>query len=347
MTAPLLSVCIPVYNCANYLPFALDSILAQCDERVEIIVYDGGSTDSTPQVMASYRQARLQYHRAKSRGGIDADLASCVGYASGEFCWLFSGDDVMRPGALAKALAWVRSGADVIVCRHSICDIDMRFLHEHPVLWPTHEGLIAEFSDAGQRRTWFSKAATTEAFFSFLSGIIVRRRTWDAGDVHPELGKSCWALAARLLSLADRGLRVLYVPEICLDQRGENDSFASAGVVNRYRIAIEGYQLLGNLLFGSGSLEAFHIRRVLRNEFSLEMFLMAKVLCKRNPLRESRSLLDSLYARLHSDPSIRSQCCLWAYRLTPVWVAVMLRSLVRRFRVARESYRSKVQREHT
>lgn len=338
MTAVTLSVCIPVYNCGEYLAFAIDSILCQADASVEVIVYDGASTDDTPQVMQAYTRAGVRYVRGNSRGGIDADLATCIGYARGEYCWLFSGDDVMRPGAMARALERIRTGADVMLCRHTICDIRMQVQYDYVVLRPPQEPAEVEFADLNQRRSWFARAASTEAFFSFLSGIVVRKEAWDRGNANPAFAGSCWAHAVRLLSLGNESLRVAYVPEVWLDQRGENDSFAQAGVVNRYRLAIEGYQAIADSLFGHDSFEAFHIRRVLRYEFKLEMFLSAKILCEQNPGRESSRLLNSLYERLHCDGSLRSFGLLWTYRATPAWFAAALRGAVRRWRRLRQGW---------
>ena len=237
----------------------------------------------------------------------------------------------MRPGALGRAITWLGEEPDVLLCRHSICDIRMRFLFDHHVIF-TQEPVDVDFGQADQRLRWFAGAATTEAFFSFLSGIIVRKATWQRGQMHSEFVTSCWAHAVRLLALAPEGLRVIHVPEVWLDQRGENDLFVAAGVVNRYRIAIEGYHKIGAYLFGPSSDEAYHLRRVLRREFTLRMFLNAKVLCRENPARESRVLLDSLYRQLHSDRTLGSAFLLWAYRLTPAWLAAGLRRSIRAIR---------------
>src|SRR2546421_12325536 len=98
--APVLSFCIPVHNFGAFLPATLESILPQMHGALEIVVFDGGSTDNTPELMGDIcaRDPRVRYLRRDVRGGIDADLASCIDAALGEYCWLFSGDDTLQSG---------------------------------------------------------------------------------------------------------------------------------------------------------------------------------------------------------------------------------------------------------
>lgn len=326
-----LSICMPVYNCAEFLGQALDSILTQADEQVEVIVYDGGSTDGTAVLIGKYIQTlpNLHYYRSDKRGGIDVDLSRCVELAQGEFCWLFSGDDIMRPGAIARALESIVSRCDVYICAHTICNRNMDFIQEYPALFPNHF-LEVEFSERLSRKQWFERAMTTEAFFSFMSGLIVRRSKWMDGKLPDEFNGSCWGHVARLFGLLNSGLRVCNVAEIWLDKRGGNDSFTDKGIVNRFRIAIEGYQKIANVYFGEESLEALHIRRVIRNEFGLGMFLSAKWLCKNAPLNEDKKLLDKLVRITYSDLSLRNQLCHFLYHAIPVRLYGLVRSIYRR-----------------
>src|SRR6516225_2096630 len=66
---PLVSILVPAYNAAGYLREALDSLLAQTYENIEIILLDDASTDATPQVAAEYAD-RIQYIRQPRNLGI-------------------------------------------------------------------------------------------------------------------------------------------------------------------------------------------------------------------------------------------------------------------------------------
>jgi abequosyltransferase len=299
----------------------LDSILPQTREGIEVVVYDGGSTDGTLALMAVYTKVwpNFHYHRGIARGGIDADLITCVSYAKGDYCWLFSGDDVMRRDGIERALEWIKQEADVYICKHTICSREMVISHEHPVMKPD-QLFTANLANFSERMEWFQRAMTSEAFFSFLSGLIIRREKWQSGELPEAFNKSCWGHVARYFGLVTSGLTVCYVAEVWLDQRGDNDSFADKGVVNRFRIGIGGYHQLSDNFFGHNSIEAFHIRRVIRNEFDIKKFLLAKYLCHKYPERESKEQLDRLVRMTYGDGSLASIINLIMYFWMPIFL---------------------------
>ena len=51
---PLVSIIIPAYNYARFLPFAVDSALNQSYSKVEVIVVNDGSKDETHEIAQSY-----------------------------------------------------------------------------------------------------------------------------------------------------------------------------------------------------------------------------------------------------------------------------------------------------
>ena len=123
-----LSICIPTYNFGNFIGQTLDSIIPNLTDEVEVIILDGGSTDDTEQVVSQKQQIspQIYYHRQNYRGGIDKDISKAISLASGNYCWPFSADDIMMPGAVNALLPLIRSDFDIYLCEHTVCDVEMR-----------------------------------------------------------------------------------------------------------------------------------------------------------------------------------------------------------------------------
>jgi glycosyltransferase involved in cell wall biosynthesis len=99
---PLVSVMIGVYNAVRYVGEAIDSVLAQTYEPIELIVVDDGSDDGTRDVIARYGSAlRLVSQR---RGGIGAGRNRAVATASGDFFAFLDGDDRFVPDKIERQL---------------------------------------------------------------------------------------------------------------------------------------------------------------------------------------------------------------------------------------------------
>jgi len=237
----------------------------------------------------------------------------------------------MREGAIRRAFEWIGLGCDLYICEHTLCDRNMRIRRSYPVLFP-NTPFDANLSNRDAREEWFRRAVSTEAFFSFMSSLVVKRSKWLSGRLLTEFDGSCWAHVARFFDLMDKDLRVSYVAETWLDQRGGNDSFRGNGIVRRYGLAIEGFNRISDRFFSRGSIEAFNLRRVIRFEFTLAMFLDAKLLCAEKPSMESKVALDELVRQTYCDPSPSSALLKGIYRATPIWSLRMARSILRYLR---------------
>ncbi len=319
MARPKLSVSIPVYNFAAFLPETLDSIFAQDGVAdVDVVVVDGASTDNTADVVARYTDAHpnMRYVRLHAKGGIDRDMAQAVDHANGDYVWLFSGDDLMLPGALAKARARIAGGHDLYLCKH----LEHRRKEGDDVEWAvtsSNAETTVAFADADARRRYFADASTAEAFFSFMGGLILRRVKWQSIPLDERFIGCCYAHAARLMSLMPLGLTMQFVPEAWQWRRPDNDSFMGGSVIERFALAIDGYHFLADTLWGHDSVEAFHIRRVIRNENHLWVLLYGKFMSEIDPQRESRVLLDRLVQKAYCDNIFGNFLMKLRYRLTP------------------------------
>src|SRR5258705_7356831 len=111
---PLVSVVIPTFNQAAYLREAIDSVLAQTWGNRECIVVDDGSTDGTPEIIASYGD-RIVALRQDNRGAANA-LNAGIRAARGELiCWL-SSDDAYLATKLEVQVAALLARPDAGLC---------------------------------------------------------------------------------------------------------------------------------------------------------------------------------------------------------------------------------------
>lgn len=96
------SVLVPSYNCAHYLPQALDSALGQTFTDFEILVIDDGSTDNTRAVVEEYRKRhpdKIRYIHQENQGLACARNAG-LRNARGEYIALLDADDQWLPERL-------------------------------------------------------------------------------------------------------------------------------------------------------------------------------------------------------------------------------------------------------
>lgn len=104
------SVLIPTFNRANYLGECLDSLLAQTEPALEIIVIDDGSEDGTADLLRAYGE-RIRYVR-KDNGGKPSAVNLGLALARGQLIWIFDDDDVALPDAIASRTAALRVRPD-------------------------------------------------------------------------------------------------------------------------------------------------------------------------------------------------------------------------------------------
>ncbi|QGY40939.1 glycosyltransferase [Pseudodesulfovibrio cashew] len=103
----LISIILPTYNRARFLPRALDSVLKQTHERWEVILVDDGSTDETAEVLRNFPDPRIRCYFQENRG---VSAARNMGYTqcSGEMMALLDSDDEWMPTKLEIQLRYMR-----------------------------------------------------------------------------------------------------------------------------------------------------------------------------------------------------------------------------------------------
>ena len=115
---PSLSLIVPIYNVAEYLPTTLDSIVRQTLSHFEVILVDDGSTDGSREIAEDFCQRQPHWHLIiQEQQGVS--VARNVGtlQASGDFVAYLDGDDWLCPQTLETLLREAEhSGADMVQC---------------------------------------------------------------------------------------------------------------------------------------------------------------------------------------------------------------------------------------
>jgi abequosyltransferase len=176
MTAwPRLSICIATYNRSDFIAETIASIQPQLRDNVELVVFDGASPDDTAAVVGRFvaADARIRYVCAEAKSGIDQDFDIAVSLAKGEYCWLFSDDDLILPGAVDRVLKLLDRDSDLV-----IVDAEVRDTTLSEVLEPRRIPFEGERSYTPEDTD--DLLADAGNALSFIGGTIIRRSLWIA-----------------------------------------------------------------------------------------------------------------------------------------------------------------------
>jgi len=106
MSRPLISVCIPNYNGEKYLGQAVESALNQDYPHLEVLVSDGGSTDSSLDLLKKY-DGCIKVISNPRRISQSTGTNQVVDASSGQYALILHSDDLLAPGALSALAPWL------------------------------------------------------------------------------------------------------------------------------------------------------------------------------------------------------------------------------------------------
>lgn len=117
---PMLSIVMPVYNVAKYLPKALDSIRNQTFQDWELVAVDDGSTDESGEIIDVYaKQDRRIRAIHKTNGGATLARIDGIKLSSGQIVTFFDADDWIEADMYERMLRYMHSeNLDIVVGGH-------------------------------------------------------------------------------------------------------------------------------------------------------------------------------------------------------------------------------------
>jgi glycosyltransferase involved in cell wall biosynthesis len=189
---PLVSFLLAVNNGARYLGAAVDSVLGQTVQDLELIVVDDASTDETPDLLEAVGDQRLVVHRNDRQAGLGASLNRGLETAVGRYIARLDDDDIAVPERLERQLARIRNEPNVAIVGSAVVDLDAE----------GERGRTHRLPGDGAPLRW-------HALFSspfFHPTVLVDRETLDGHGLRYDpafLESEDYDLWTRLLALAD------------------------------------------------------------------------------------------------------------------------------------------------
>ncbi len=144
---PLLSVVIPTHNRARYAVHAIESVLSQGDERLEVVVSDTSTDGELARWVAEHplgRDARLNYFRPAQKLDMTGNHNAAVGAARGEYVCLIGDDDTIA-GTLLEATQWASERSIDVIAPNVVANY----------VWPDFRSRY--FGDRHASRLYFAR----------------------------------------------------------------------------------------------------------------------------------------------------------------------------------------------
>src|SRR5687767_5938727 len=107
---PLVSIVTPSFNQGRFLRRTIESVMNQGYPHIEYLVFDGGSSDESIEVLRSYGE-RFFWRSQPDRGQTNA-INQGLQRARGEIVAYLNSDDVLLPGAVAAVVSYFEKNLD-------------------------------------------------------------------------------------------------------------------------------------------------------------------------------------------------------------------------------------------
>jgi glycosyltransferase involved in cell wall biosynthesis len=133
---PLVSVVMSVFNGAEYLRVAIESILTQTFTNFEFIIINDGSTDNSEDIVLSFKDSRIKYHLNEQNIGLTKSLNKGIRLSKGNYIARMDADDIAYPNRFEEQVNYLEKHQQCGVCGTNIKLIDaesnlIRY-HEYP-----------------------------------------------------------------------------------------------------------------------------------------------------------------------------------------------------------------------
>jgi glycosyltransferase involved in cell wall biosynthesis len=113
---PTVSVVMPVFNAAQFITAAIESILLQTLRDFELIIVDDGSTDNSTEIIRSFTDKRIILIRQENNIGNYACRNLGMAAARGKYIAVMDADDIALPRRLERQYYWMENNPETGIC---------------------------------------------------------------------------------------------------------------------------------------------------------------------------------------------------------------------------------------
>jgi len=285
MNKPILSICIPTYNRAEFLSEAIESVLNQLTEdiKVEICISDNASTDNTEELVKKYQEkeiCNIIYHKNHENIGADRNFLKVVEIANGEYCWYLGSDDKISPSSINKILNEISNNKN---------DIYLFNREEYTMDFNHKISNSSWFNFKGDREFNFDKIEVAQylkdvldlgGIFSFISSIVFKKENWDLVKNKEKYVGTLYSHTYVLTNILKqkRKLKVIDTPLVMCRINNSDNTFC--GILGDYRrLYIDYYNILIYIdIFGMDSKEVYYVKEILLKQRNLKVLLAISLL---------------------------------------------------------------------
>jgi len=257
MNKPILSICIPTYNRAEYIGEAIESVLDQItpdtQDKVEICISDNASTDNTEKIVKNYQRKKkcnIVYHKNEENLGADNNFLKVIDIANGEYCLWIGSDDAIEDNILTKLINIIsNSKINFYLLTQNCYDITLtkkKKCNNHKLL------------ERGDGVLTMDELLTDSIYLlGFISVLIVKKEIFIKKDpLENKYMNSQYIHMYKILNALNSGSNIYFIREPMIKWRGDNDSFLSdLKIYGRIKIDIDGYSSIAEDVFGRNSKE--------------------------------------------------------------------------------------------
>lgn len=137
-------VLMPVFNSSQYLKAAIDGVLNQSYKDFVFIIINDGSTDNSEEIILSYTDPRIKYHKNEANLGLIKTLNKGIELCKGDYIVRMDTDDISLPNRLERLIYFMEQNSEVGVAGSYVKTIEK---NSKIVKYPTkHFDILEHFT---------------------------------------------------------------------------------------------------------------------------------------------------------------------------------------------------------